>query len=200
KAQAIMWSIGLLLKARIIPPEEGLVTTVCERIFKQTLNPVTFNNFVIGLISDGLILKNRLLPGHPSYVEEDFLDKDLSIYFTALKEILKDRRRTEELYGLAAAFYFNKNYSEGVDILDFVLSEIDPKNAIAWTGKGAALGRLGKDSEALDCYNKALEIDPKNAIAWFGKGMTLGLLGEKDEAGQCFKRAKELGFEPPSKK
>ncbi|MFQ5863073.1 MAG: tetratricopeptide repeat protein, partial [Candidatus Brocadiales bacterium] len=192
EAQAVMWSIALLLKARIIPPEEGLVRTVCEKVFKRSLDPVSFNNLVTTLRSDGLILKPSLLPSHPSYAEENFLDKDLSLHLADLKGILKERRHQEELCGLATAFYLNRNYTEAVEILGFILSEIDPKDANVWNNKGVALGKLDKHQESLDCFDKALEIDPKHAPAWYNKGVALGKLGRYQGALDSFNKALEI--------
>ncbi|MFQ5862912.1 MAG: tetratricopeptide repeat protein, partial [Candidatus Brocadiales bacterium] len=44
------------------------------------------------------------------------------------------------------------------------------QNATEWLNKGVALGQLGRDQEAIKCYDKALEIDPKYAKAWYNKG------------------------------
>jgi Flp pilus assembly protein TadD len=39
--------------------------------------------------------------------------------------------------------------------------EINPNDADAWNNKGLALDNLGKSTEAIEYYNKALQIDPK---------------------------------------
>jgi len=70
--------------------------------------------------------------------------------------------------------------------------EIDPKYALAWHNKGAALANLGRYSEALRCFERALEIDPKYALAWNNKGNALGNLGRHSEALRCFERALEI--------
>jgi tetratricopeptide (TPR) repeat protein len=57
--------------------------------------------------------------------------------------------------------------------------------------KGDALYDLGKYSEALKCYNKALEINPYFSLAWYNKGLTLYELGEYSEAIDCFERSYE---------
>ena len=39
------------------------------------------------------------------------------------------------------------------------------KNATVWNNKGVALMALGKPTDALECFNKALGIDPNYAEA-----------------------------------
>lgn len=38
--------------------------------------------------------------------------------------------------------------------------ELDPNNASAWDTLGYALGQLGKDDEAIKCWDKAVDLDP----------------------------------------
>lgn len=46
----------------------------------------------------------------------------------------------------------------------------DDALATAWSHKGNALRRLGRQSEALKAYQKAIDIDPKASDPWYGKG------------------------------
>ena len=55
--------------------------------------------------------------------------------------------------------------------------------------KGVSLSNLGKDREALQCYDKAIELDPNYATAWGNKGLTLSGLGRHTEALPCFDKA-----------
>ncbi|MFV9678024.1 MAG: tetratricopeptide repeat protein, partial [Methanosarcinales archaeon] len=73
--------------------------------------------------------------------------------------------------------------------------EINSDDDDAWVGKGDSLFILGRDEEAIECYDKALELNPTDEDAWFGKGRNLEKLGRKDEAEHCFQKAKELGYE-----
>jgi len=56
--------------------------------------------------------------------------------------------------------------------------EIDDKYVDAWNNKGITLQNLGKNEEAIRCYDKALEIDPKDVDAWYNKGLSLNNLGK----------------------
>jgi tetratricopeptide (TPR) repeat protein len=61
-----------------------------------------------------------------------------------------------------------------------------------WTNKGASLGNLGRNEEAIRCFDKAIELDPQDARAWNNKGNCLRLLGRHEEAIRCFDKAIEL--------
>ena len=56
-------------------------------------------------------------------------------------------------------------------------------------GKGSALHALGKFSNAIACYNTALEIDSKFPVALAYKGLSLGEQGKIKDALKYFKMA-----------
>jgi tetratricopeptide (TPR) repeat protein len=58
-----------------------------------------------------------------------------------------------------------------------------------WSDKGGALAQSGRDREALQCCDKALEIDPQYANAWALKGTVLDILKRPQEALPCFDKA-----------
>ena len=70
--------------------------------------------------------------------------------------------------------------------------KIDPKNADARYNKGSALAELGKDNEAIECYDRALKIDPNYINAWYNKGVVLGKLGKWNEAIECYDQALKI--------
>ncbi|RIE15397.1 tetratricopeptide repeat protein, partial [Candidatus Cryosericum septentrionale] len=70
--------------------------------------------------------------------------------------------------------------------------ELDPCYANAWYAKGFSLHSLGRDEEAILCYDKALELDPCNVNAWYNKSVCLAGLGRSEESFLCFKKALEL--------
>ena len=51
---------------------------------------------------------------------------------------------------------------------------------------------LGRQTQAIDCYNKALEIDPKDSTAWNNKGAALMELGRQTQAIDCYNKALEI--------
>ncbi len=51
-----------------------------------------------------------------------------------------------------------------------------------WSNKGFSLSSLGRNDEAIACYDRALEIESRIADVWLNKGVALSELGRKEEA------------------
>jgi tetratricopeptide (TPR) repeat protein len=66
---------------------------------------------------------------------------------------------------------------------------------MAWIRKGNALQTQGKNEEALEAYNKAIDLNPIFADAWQGRGEAQKALGKVTEASGSFYLAKKLGYE-----
>jgi tetratricopeptide (TPR) repeat protein len=70
-----------------------------------------------------------------------------------------------------------------------VTNEIAPTQkrltAGEWNDKGAALAKSGRNQEAIQYFDKALELDPKNVEALVNKGTALYALGRYEAALQC---------------
>jgi len=58
-----------------------------------------------------------------------------------------------------------------------------------WAGRGDYLCSVDRYSEALSCYEKALEMEPELASAWDGKGDALLMTGSYDKALRCYERS-----------
>lgn len=71
------------------------------------------------------------------------------------------------------------------------IPKTDEKTAAFWSNKGMSLQSLGRDQEALNCYDKAIEINPRYAVGWYNKGNSLDSLGRYDEAISCYDRSLE---------
>ena len=65
-------------------------------------------------------------------------------------------------------------------------------NADKYYTEGVALSELGKYSEAITCYDKAIAIDPNYVEAWNNKGNALYMLGKYSEAITCFDKVIEI--------
>jgi tetratricopeptide (TPR) repeat protein len=64
-------------------------------------------------------------------------------------------------------------YNESLAAFDQA-TYITIKNATVWNNKGVALVALGKPTDALECFNKALGIDPNYAEAQANKADAMG--------------------------
>ena len=66
------------------------------------------------------------------------------------------------------------------------------KTANEWWDEGNSFQNLGKDHEAIRCYDKALEIDPEYAYALNNKAVSLQNLGKDYEAIQYLDKALKI--------
>jgi tetratricopeptide (TPR) repeat protein len=70
--------------------------------------------------------------------------------------------------------------------------KIDEVDANIWYKTGNTHYRCGRNNEAIECYDKAIEIDPNYTSAWNGKGLVLKRLKKYDEALKCYDKAIEI--------
>ncbi len=75
-----------------------------------------------------------------------------------------------------------------LDLLEKFLSS-QPNHAEALVKKAAALEKLGREDEALACYNRVIETDGSLVVAHLHKGGLLNRLRRYDEALNCFEQA-----------
>jgi tetratricopeptide (TPR) repeat protein len=64
-----------------------------------------------------------------------------------------------------------------------------------WNNKGIIFSTRGKNEEAVEYFEKALEINPRFAVAWNNKGASLAQLGKNEAAITCFDKALEINPE-----
>jgi tetratricopeptide (TPR) repeat protein len=84
-----------------------------------------------------------------------------------------------------------KAYDEAIKAYDEAI-RLDPKDAIAWKGKGGALLVQGKYDDAIKCYDEAIRLDPELVMARINKGIALGKQGKYDDAIKCYDEAIRL--------
>jgi len=58
--------------------------------------------------------------------------------------------------------------------------------------KGIKLSKLGRNSEAIKCFEQALNINPENTSALYNMGLCLNKLGRKEEAIETYGKAKSM--------
>jgi tetratricopeptide (TPR) repeat protein len=108
----------------------------------------------------------------------------------------EDRRRTEaetRAHYSALLTQGDKNSKDGnYDKAVATLTEaiqLDPKNALAYTGRGIAYGKNGDNDRAIADYNEALKIDPSSAAAFYNRGIAYGQQTNYDRAISDFNEA-----------
>ena len=77
----------------------------------------------------------------------------------------------EQLYQIASDCA-NEDDGGCIYCYDQIL-EIDPREILAWRGKGLALGRLGRSQEAIACFDQVLRVDPHDKIAQAGVALEI---------------------------
>lgn len=65
------------------------------------------------------------------------------------------------------------------------------KSVKEWWSEGDTLYENGNYSEAVDCYNKAIELAPGNAELWNAKGYAFKEMGVRDQTNSKAEQAKE---------
>lgn len=73
-----------------------------------------------------------------------------------------------------------------------VASVLGQTAANDWVSIGNVLTTLGRDNEAVQAFDKAIEIDPKDAMAWYDKGTALYSLNQYNESIQALDKALEI--------
>ncbi|HEU4824266.1 MAG TPA: tetratricopeptide repeat protein [Nitrososphaeraceae archaeon] len=98
--------------------------------------------------------------------------------------------KTQKIMDMGNAYYNKREYAKAIEKYQLIIS--DPNYAFAFNNIGSALREIGKEEEAIQCYEKALEMIPNFAYAWNGKGLALDVLARYEEAIQCYEKALEI--------
>jgi len=89
-------------------------------------------------------------------------------------------------------FYKQDMYQEAVDYSDRAIKILNKNLAATIDTKAVALEKLGKNDEALQWIDRALELTPMDSIVWIHKGDILKALGNQTGSEAAYTRAKEL--------
>ncbi|NPV62591.1 MAG: tetratricopeptide repeat protein [Methanotrichaceae archaeon] len=89
-------------------------------------------------------------------------------------------------------YYKRGNYEEAITNVDRAIDIFNSGLAAALDTKAVALAALGRNEEALEYINQALEIDPQDSIIWIHKGNILKALGNTSGSEAAFAKVNEL--------
>lgn len=99
---------------------------------------------------------------------------------------LDDQKEYTEYFSISgdrsSALSENKSYTPAAE----------QSEAVSWLNQGIALGNLGKYSEAIQAFDKAIEINPKYEAAWYLKGAALNKWDMYNEAIQAYNKVIEI--------
>lgn len=74
---------------------------------------------------------------------------------------------------------------------------VDPKNADAWSAKGAALHGMRQTDAAIEAYSKAIQLDPKHIDARVARASIYLDLNRNDAAGKDLTALREFAIDDP---
>ena len=125
----------------------------------------------------------------------------LALGLCACAQKAADTPTWQEQYDLGVKYLSEGNYEEAIIAFTAAI-EIDPKNPLAYIGRGGAYVGSGETEEnlaaALADYEKAIELDETNVDAWLGLADVYIRMGEYDKAGEVLHQALEKTGNAPS--
>jgi len=110
-----------------------------------------------------------------------------------------DSRRIDEIRTMTtlANLYLRRNRPARARPLLERVTEVDPRNARAWSDLGLAYVQLGEIEPALSALRRAIELDEELAVAWYNRGLMRYHLEDVPGAVADLERAHELAPQDP---
>lgn len=97
--------------------------------------------------------------------------------------------RAEGLCGIARCMMKKNNYTEALGFLNWALKAADGKIIVKILNKkGLCLLELGKNQNAIECFEKALEISPQDYTVMANLALVLSKSGEYDRAVMLYEK------------
>ncbi len=96
-------------------------------------------------------------------------------------------------YAIGLVLSGQDRYSEAIPYFDRAIGASQVPSDSIWRDEGSAYAMLGRYTEAIKCYDKALTINTTDRMAWYYKGCALMEIGDQDKAKAAFEEAKSLG-------
>jgi len=128
-------------------------------------------------------------------------EKAMIAFRTALNEsedaIQSDGNDTKLLELKGRALLKMGRYEQALKAFEQAIAATSPGSLSAptiWIGKGDALQAQGKNQDALDAYNHAIDLSPIYPDAWAGRGEAQKSQGQVTEASASFYVARKLGY------
>jgi len=138
--------------------------------------------FIVGMFMADLRGRNTAYVIPIETLTEKF-DKEQALFNPSENNIVSTLEKGNE-------YFQREDYNSSIEYYDKVIN--DPNFAFAWSNKGKALSSLGKNEEALKCYDRSLEINPNSTFGWSNKGLALYYLGKTEQAIECYSKALEF--------
>ena len=177
---------------KILAGEDENIAHRIERIAREYLSGVDFEDIASEVyfeLNNVDVEEVWRRSGRTRHGYVDPTEMAWEMFENALEPFLEELRKYQKLSMYDEA----KNYCMGIlkGIYRFEKElKVDPDNFGAWNDLGLALGRLGRNEEALNSFDRCIEIDPHIAHSWHNKGNLLIIsLGREGEALRCYEEA-----------
>jgi len=153
----------------------------------------TGQKFIIGARVNLPPGEHTILELSPKTKEEFYLGAPNSVRFRVNVEWMKEGFVTQVKFkNEEDKEKFQNRLNALMDKLDFLGYKILLKDEISWNVEGTEFSKLGKLSEAIECFDKAIEINPTFELPWTNKASIFFNLKKYDEALECVNKALEL--------
>jgi tetratricopeptide (TPR) repeat protein len=96
-------------------------------------------------------------------------------------------------YAIGLVLSSQDRYAEAIPYFDRAIGASQVPSDNIWRDEGSAYAMIGRYTEALKCYDKALAINATDSMTWYYMGGALMEMGEQDRAKAAFEDAKSLG-------
>jgi len=103
----------------------------------------------------------------------------------------KVRPTFEAAYGMGFCYAYLQEDATAIARYELAV-ERDPKAAVAWSGLGNALVKIGRTAKGIDALKRALAIEPRMSDGWYMLGMAYQGAGDAARAKEAFAKAEAL--------
>lgn len=97
----------------------------------------------------------------------------------------------DSAYGLAFCLAYMQDNSGALGRYEQAVKR-DPKAAVAWSGLGAVLVKVGRTTDGIAALKKAVALEPRMSEPWYMLGMAYQATGDAVRSKEAFAKAEEL--------
>jgi tetratricopeptide (TPR) repeat protein len=137
---------------------------------------------IFGFLYDSTTIDTEENRNIPITIVEKIVTNKSNLIDTYLNE--HSRYNLYSFY-ISANYYYLQLYDKSLDAVEEAL-KIYPNEKYGLLNKGAALSELGKNEEAIKCFEVITKLDPKYVLAWLNKGNAFINLDKNEEAIKCY--------------
>lgn len=160
---------------------------------REKIDGKTGQRFIIGARVNLPPGEHTVLEISPETTKEFYLGAPNSIRFRVNIEWMKEGFVTQVKFKKEEdKEKFQDRLNALMDKSDFLGYKILLKDEISWNVEGTEFSKQGKLSEAIECFDKAIEINPSFELPWANKASGFLNLKKYDEALECTNKALEL--------